>query len=204
MLAAGLVVVSLILFAADPLTAEIEAAIPTYAGVRYQANDVRTKMDLREAVDAAFAYRSTTGTFRGFDARTGTRSDPALAWMDGPLDAGRARPAPALTMAVASASGSAARITALSGSGRVFCIRATDDDRVTWGAGGAAGVVGTAQVRAAEHDALAHCGDTPWTAAAAATTPLAGSCAVASDSDYVMCRAVEAEIMRILATAKPA
>ena len=33
-LAAGLVVVSLILFAADPLAAEIEATIPTYVGVR--------------------------------------------------------------------------------------------------------------------------------------------------------------------------
>ncbi len=202
-LAAGLVVVSLILFAADPLAAEIEATIPTYVGVRYQAHDVRAKMDLREAVDAAFAYRSRTGTFRGFDARTGARSDPALAWMDGPLAAGT-RPAPALTMAVASTTGSAAHITALSGSGRVFCIRATADDRVTWGEGGVAGVVGTAQVRSAEREALAHCGETLWTAAAVATTPLGGSCAVASDSDYVMCRAVEAEIVRILATAKPA
>ena len=51
---------------------------------------------------------------------------------------------------------------------------------------------------------MAHCGETPWTAAAVATTPLGGSCAAASDSDYVMCRAVEAEIVRILATAKPA
>ena len=114
------------------------------------------------------------------------------------------RPAPALTMAVASTTGSArARITALSGSGRVFCIRATADDRVTWGAGGAAGVVGTR--RSARPSARR------WRTAATrpgprppSRRPPGGSCAVASDSDYVMCRAVEAEIVRILATAKPA
>ena len=41
--AAGLVVVGRPLFVADPLTAEIEAATPTYLGVRYQADDVRTE-----------------------------------------------------------------------------------------------------------------------------------------------------------------
>ena len=64
-------------------------------------------------------------------------------------------------------------------------------------------MVGNAQVRAAEREALAHCGDTPWTTAAVATTPSAGPAPRRATVMDMMCRAVEAEIVRILATAKP-
>ena len=100
-LAAGLVVVSLILFAADPLAAEIEATIPTSSGCDTRRTTCAPRWTSARPWTRPSPTASRTGTFRGFDARTGARSDPALAWMDGPLAAGT-RPAPALTMAVAS------------------------------------------------------------------------------------------------------
>src|SRR5213593_3248724 len=85
------------------------------------AQDLRTKLDLRQAVAAMDAYRAAHGTYLGFDAVDGADAAPSLAWVDGARSDASGR-VPYLTMSVVSATDRRGRVAAVSASGTAFCL----------------------------------------------------------------------------------
>jgi len=90
--AVALLAVSMIAVRADPLGVQIATALPTYLGEREVAMDVRTKMNLLEAVGALERYHAEQGTFAGFDAAMGESLAPDLRWLDRLIRARAVRP----------------------------------------------------------------------------------------------------------------
>ncbi len=201
---AGMLMVSLVMFRADPLPIQIGVVLPTYLGERVTEQDVRTKMDLRQAMTAMDAYRSQHGTYRGFDAATGSAADSTLAWHDWPLTADASGSVPVLTMSIVSASGRRARIAALSASGTAFCLERTGTGRLTLGSSIGSEGFGAGDATKALRQAAAHCDSTPWTPAAIRPFPVASLCdGMAPYGSYLICRMVQALSVRIMRQTKP-
>ena len=190
----GLVVVSLAVFRGDPLPTQVATTLPTYLGERIQAQDVRTKLDLRRAIADMDAYAARSGTYRGFDARSGALADPALAWSDG------AAAAPALTVAVVAATGRTARVAALSDSGGAFCVERLPGGDLRYG-----GVAGDGTGAIATLDrAIARCGSTPWSAAAVRRLDASTMCdGIDPQGGYLMCRMVQVLIAQTMTRTRP-
>ena len=192
--AVGVAVISMIVFQGDPLPTQIATALPTYLGERIQAQDVRTKLDLRRAIADMDAYAARTGTYRGFDARAGELADPALAWSDG------AAAASALTVAIAAATGRTARVAAQSDSGGAFCVERLPGGELRYGGAAGDGTGGTTTL----DRAIARCGSTPWSAAAVRRLDPSTMCdGLDPHGGYLICRMVQVLIAQTMARTKP-
>ncbi len=200
----GMLMVSLVMFRADPLPLQISMALPTYLGERITEQDVRTKMDLRQAMTAMDTYRSQHGTYRGFDAATGSVADTSLAWHDWPLKADASGSVPSFTMSIAWASGRRARVAALSYSGTAFCLERTGTGGLTFGSSVGSAEPGAGDATNALKQAVARCGSTGWTSAAIRPFPIATLCdGMAPDGGYLICRMVQALSVSIMRQTKP-
>jgi hypothetical protein len=201
-LAVALLLVSLVLFRADPMPSQVSASIPTYLGLRIHAQDVRAKLDLRRAVAAADAYGSGHGTFAGFDAAAASSADPALEWQDGLPREGNA---PALTISILRASPTEARLSALSESGAAFCIQTSRSGETTFGQASQGGSSPPRPPREVLRAAARACGSTPWTDAAVAMPPTATMCdGLDPTGGYLTCRMVQALTVTTLRRTGPA
>jgi len=197
--AAALLLISIVMFKADPLPVQEGTSLPTYLGERIQAQDVRTKLDLRQAMAASDAYAVRNGSYRGFDAAAGLRMDPTLAWSDGHVASTRSGTVPALTMSIERASGDTARIAARSDGGAVFCMQRTGDGSLRYGRAAGEGDPSLFE------RAIARCGSTPWSASAVRMPDTARMCdGVDRSGGYLICRMVQVLITDTMRRTKPA
>ena len=185
-LAAGLLVVTLIAVRADPLPTQISTVLPTYLGQRELAQDVRVKHNLTAALAAMESYRTTNGTYAGFDAAAGEEAAPELAWQDG-------RTGEELVVGITRATDTRAQVVALSGSGTAFCLQEVGGTR-TVGAAERGGVVA----------ARAACGSAAWTAGELRMFDVEAMCDGMDDQVLTMCRAAQLLVRETLATPAPA
>ena len=200
--AAALLVVSMVMFHADPLPVQVGTSLPTYLGERVQAQDVRTKLDLRQALATMDGFAAANGTYRGFDAKAGGAVDPSLAWSDGHLASNDSEPVRALTMSIESATGGTARIAALSESGTAFCIERTGDGSIRYGSGG--GEPEGERHLAAFERAIVLCGSMPWSQAAVRMPDTTRMCdGLDPSGGYLICRMVQALIVDTMRRTQP-
>jgi hypothetical protein len=178
--AAGLLVVSILAAGLDPLGIEIATSLPTYLGPRILAQDVRTKMNLSQAVDAMESYRAEQGTFRGFDAAAGETLAPELAWSDSATG-------DTLVVRIARTTATTGQVVALSGSGSAFCAE-TARAGATYGVARRVGL------------ARAVCGSEPLDAAALRMIDIETFCDNADDTSIVLCRYVQRLLRETLAS----
>lgn len=178
--AAGLLVVSILAAGLDPLGIEIATSLPTYLGPRVVAQDVRTKMNLTEAIAAMESYRAEQGTFRGFDATAAETLAPELAWSDSPTGE-------TLVVRIARTTATTGQVVVLSGSGSAFCAETT-----------LAGVTyGVARGVALARDA---CESEPLDAAALRMIEIDTFCDNADDTAILLCRMVQRLLRETLAS----
>jgi hypothetical protein len=196
-LAAAALAISLLMFQTDPMPAHVGTNLPTFLGTRALDQDVRTKMDLREAITAMDGYRVDQATYAGFDAATGKKSDPELAWQDGPLAPALNGAWPALRVSVDTATRDTARVVALSASGNAFCLERTAAG-LTYGRGTTTSPEPAKHASQMIRDAITRCGSTRWSASAVRPFPLNDMCG-GRDDGYVICRAVQALLVQIMA-----
>jgi hypothetical protein len=185
-----LLTVSAIVYRADPLPMREAEPLPSYLGYRDRVYDVRARMNLDMAINAAGSYREENGTWRGFDAETAGVLQGQLAWAD---------PAPAtdsdspttdyMTATVSAASKRAVRIITHSQSGDFFCIQRNLDTGVTWGSG------------KTFDEATVDCGSKPWTTRETKPMPQL-DCPSGADG-YLICRMVQVLAIDIMKTSKP-
>lgn len=197
-----ILVVSVLMYASDPVPAWFAQPLPTFSVPRDAANNLRIRMDLQQALSVMDRYRHKHGTYEGFDAMMGSTSDPSLAWFDGigvwsgGLSTPDATGVPDLVMFVIAATRHQAKIAAASASGAGYCIQHTSGGGVTYGtAGGYPSTVSTLRT------AIARCGDTPWTAAT--TQPAPQLTCDPNRSAYLLCRMVQVLIVGIMKGTKP-
>ncbi len=199
--AVALLTISLVMFRADPLPYQEGFSLPTYLGERVQAEDVRTKLDLRLAVATMDTFAVTNGTYREFDAMTGRLADPSLAWSDGHVAPDGSGTVPALTMSIEDTTGRTARVAAMSASGGVFCMERAGDGSIRYGSAEGTGE-GSSAVFAR---AIARCGSTPWSGAAVRMLDTATLCdGVGRSNGYLICRMVQILISNTMRQTKPA
>jgi type II secretory pathway pseudopilin PulG len=191
--AIGLLAVSTIMFHADPLSVQISTSLPTFLGARVRAQDVRTRQNLAVAMEAMSDYRATHGTFRGFDASAGKAQQDALGWTN-LSDVSAANPAAPLSVIVASATDTRARILARSPSGSVFCIGDSAGESRTYAAV-SGGLEGTPP--GALTSALRGCAGAQWTTGLTTSMPTADMCDAVGETSYFMCRMTQALLIDI-------
>jgi hypothetical protein len=193
--AAAVLCLSLVVFVADPLPAQIGTALPTYLGVRGSVGDLRMKMNLRTAMEAMDRYRSETGSYEGFDEAAGVELEPTLAWTT------RSTMTP-LRVWIVDAGTDVARVAGVSDSGNAFCLQRTSDG-LTYGT--ARGEFGGSEQEAALRAAISACDRAPWTDAALQAPPWRTMCTgLDRAGGYLICRMVQALNATTLRHAKPA
>jgi hypothetical protein len=195
--AVAVLLASAIMFIADPMPAHVVVQLPTYLGVRSAAQDLRTKLDLRQAIGAMDAYRALHGTYTGFDAREAADAEPSLAWIDGVRRAD-ASDEPFLTISIVTATDSDARVAALSASGNAFCVERVAGGKLAYGT-----TTFVPRATQAVRQAIATCGATPWTAATVRPIPTATLCDHVGASGYLLCRMVQVFIVETLQRSSP-
>ena len=198
-LAVSLLAVSVIMFRADPLPVQLGSELPTYLGARVQWQDVRARLDLRQAISVADSYAAAHGSPLGFTAAKGAAADHSLAWADlAALPKGV--PAPTLTMVV-SVSKRRTRIGVLSASGAGFCIGRTGrQGALTYGS--VPELLGQSPPSTLGR-AFADCGRAPWTPQLLTALPIGGFCnGMDVSSAYLMCRMVQVLGAKIMTTTK--
>jgi hypothetical protein len=194
--AVGMLTISMIAFHEDPLPAQIGTALPTYLGQRVVVSDLRLKLNLRLAIDAMDLYRAEFGSYRGFDAETGASIEPRLAWTERRTEAETP-----LWMWITPAADDVARVAGVSSSGNGFCLQRTAD-ALTYGE--ASGGYGSFEGGQAMRAAVASCDQTPWSASAVQTPPIATMCdGIDPSGGYVICRMVQVLNVTTLRQTKP-
>jgi hypothetical protein len=191
--AAGVLAVSVVIFVGDPYPIALAEALPTYAGLRTAAQDLRLKMDLRRAMTAVDLDEQ--GNAGPFDAAAGELAVPALAWAPPPMSDRKIQAFPDLTMAVTASPHGSERIAAFSESGRAYCIQRSASGTLTygWGDRPKTGL----PAGGAWHEAVASCGDRPWTSATLAPLPIEEMCDGVSVG-YLICRTVQGMVAETL------
>jgi hypothetical protein len=186
---AGMLLVSLVIFRADPLPDQIGTSLPTYLGARSSVEDLRTRELLFQALTDMDKYRSDHGTYRGFDLATAASLDPELTWQEGLPHSPDGPNIPELTMGIVGASSTTARIVAVSVSGTSYCIQ-HDANGVAYGS--APRIAWNTALPNSLHQAVAACGSAQWTDAALRPFPIATMCSgLDRDSGYLICRMVQ-------------
>jgi type II secretory pathway pseudopilin PulG len=186
---AGMLLVSLIIFRADPLQEQIGVSLPTYVGVRTSVEDLRTRQLLRQALADMDGYRSEHGTYRGFDLAAAASLDPELTWQEGLPHSAEGPNIPELTMGIVGASSTRAQIVAVSLSGTSICIQ-RDGNGISYGS--SPRIAWNTALPSGVSHAVAACGSTPWTDAALRPFPIAAMCdGLDRDSGYLICRMVQ-------------
>jgi hypothetical protein len=195
--AAALLIVSLIAFVADPLPAQVASSLPTYLGLRGVVGDVRTRMNLRLAIQAMDRYRAEVGTYRGFDTEAATTIEPRLAWT------GRASHATEpLWMWIATTHTRVARVVGVSPGGSAICIERTSEG-LTYGS--ASGRFGSGATNRLLHRALRACGAMPWSSSVLQVPPFIATMCDGLDRSggYLICRMVQSLNVTTLSRTKP-
>jgi hypothetical protein len=194
--AVGLLGVTLVMHAFDPLEAQIQTLLPTYLGVRTAVEDLRARMNLHQALDAMNTYARESGTFTGFDARRGSALDPSLSWRDTLRsdDVGLH----SLEVAVTSGSDTRAELATISSSGTAFCLRQDLGAGPTYGSASSEepGTTRSGAIAAA----TASCADSRFTADALTPYPIDSMCVGQGDETIVICRAVQRLLRRTIAS----
>ena len=200
-LGAGSLLVSLVIFRADPLPAQIGVALPTYLGARTTVADLRTRALLWQALGDMDGYRAKHGSYEGFDARTAAEVDPDLVWQRGLPHGPDGTRAPELTMGIVTASDTTARLVAISPTGAAVCIQ-RDAAGITYGTADRRSF-GTAAPNAARRAVLA-CGETPWSPAALRPFPVTSMCdGLGREDGYLICRMVQVVLVDTLERTGP-
>lgn len=186
-LAAGVLVASVVAFRHDPWIYEL----PTFIGKRSLANDVAARMDLMDALGAAKDYRREHGTFEGFRAWDGVARVPGVAWRDRPPLIGDPY-GDQYGVAVLPMGSDEVRLVEVSRSGQAWCLH-LDHRRVTYGGSGPQ--PHTMEQGALVRKAIANCDQAPWSDAALEPPPLP-TCDPADG--YLICRMVTVLMHNIL------
>jgi type II secretory pathway pseudopilin PulG len=193
-LAAGALGVAILMHVFDPLGIQIATALPTFLGARNAVQDLRTKMNLEEALAAMDSYREDTGSFAGFDADHGSSFSPDLTWRTSGLSASELHP---LEVDILSATPTGAALAAVSPSGNAFCVRENSNGSPTFG-------VATPKRHGSQKltvsTAMGACGSTPWTPEELRPFPIESFCDGVVDDSILMCRAVQRSMRQTLAT----
>ncbi len=199
---AGMLLVSLVIFRADPLPDQIGASLPTYLGARSSVADLRTRQLLRQAITDMDGYRSDHGTYRGFDPAAAASLDRELTWQEGLPHGANGPKIPELTMGIVGASSTTARIVAVSPSGTSYCIQ-HDANGVAYGS--APRISWNTALPSALHQAVAVCGSILWTDAAVRPFPITTMCVgLDRDSGYLICRMVQVIMKQTMERTGPA
>jgi hypothetical protein len=186
---AGILLVSLVIFRADPLPDQIGASLPTYIGARSSVADLRTRQLLRQALTGMDEYRREHGTYRGFDLAAAASIDPELTWQEGLPHSAAGPNIPELTMGIVGASSTRAQIVAVSLSGTSICIQ-RDGNGITYGS--SPRIAWNTALPSGVSHAVAACGSRPWTDAALRPFPIGTMCVgLDRDSGYLICRMVQ-------------
>ena len=195
-IAVGLVAVSVVAANGDPLPAQLSAPFPTYSGIRQRADDARAVHNLLDAVRAFDVHRATYGPTVRFDAAAGRARDDRMRWHDG------VAPNDTLTLLVLASTPSLVRLATVSASGTAFCAEATRDDDWRPAYGSSAGVRAASTPKATMRAAVANCGDAPLTDASIPDLPVASLCDGVDQEGIIICRSVQDQVRRILASAR--
>ncbi len=193
-LAAGALGVAILMHVFDPLGIQIATALPTFLGARNAVQDLRTKMNLEEALTAMDSYRSDTGSFAGFEADRASSLSSGLTWRTSGLSASELHP---LEVDILSATPKGAAIAAVSPSGTAFCVREIANGSPTFGV---ATPTRHGSQKLTVSTAMGACGSTPWTPAELRPFPVNSFCDGIADDSIMMCRAVQRSMRQTLAT----
>lgn len=191
-IAAGLLAVSVVIFVGDPSPVAFAEVLPTYGGLRAATQDLRVRMNLRQAMTAMTTYRAEHGTVRGFDGVAGAKADASLVWLPPPANERQMQAFQASAIAVVPSRLHAPRLIAVSESGRAFCLQRSTDGRLTFGTGDRTRK-GSFPAAGAWREAMATCGDHAWTSTTLSSPPIDGMCD-GLDVGYLLCRSVQALI----------
>lgn len=192
--ASGLLVVSIIMARNDPLNVWISTALPTYLGVRDQAQDVRTRIELRASLEALEEYQRKYGSDRSVDLEAMRRIDPTLSFVEGSpyIDE---REAVSVPVFIIRSDDRVTRLAKQSPSGDAFCLERRGD-HLTYGEGKSHPADSPSDPRiSAIEAAIENCHDRPWTASATKYDPLP-DCST-PDGNLIICRMVQALIVGI-------
>jgi hypothetical protein len=190
----GLLLIAVLAVAFSPLPAQLAEALPTYAGLRSGAQDLRAKMNLEQGLAAMDSFRTARGSYAGFGAAAGRRVEPGLAWQDRlPTRFGAGA---TLTVHVIAAEPRRAELVTLSESGSAFCIRearaAGHRAAITYGVGLSSGAArASGRPGSAVAAAVAACGSIPWSPAAVRPIDISSICDLASERSQLACQAVK-------------
>jgi hypothetical protein len=140
------------------------------------------------------AYRAIHGTYRGFNAASGTAADPSLVWKDGLPPSGSdsefGEP-----VGIVVARDREAQIAAFSASGAAFCLQRAEVG-LTYGRGPR---TGTGDVpEAVLKEAIVACGSIPWSADAVRRFPFETMCIDAGSERYLICRVMQAYMTQVM------
>jgi hypothetical protein len=186
-LGVGLVLATVVAAASDPGSIAISTTLPTFLGVRVAAQDARAVANLGLALDALGTFEATHGSSDGFDAATGERLAPELAWADG-------FPTEELAVGVQRDPDGAVRVLVHSGSGAALCGRLGDGPTF-----GSVPPPNGGPMHAAR-SAIAVCGTEPLTLAATRPPDVARLCAGIDDGAILICRRVQDLVARVSAS----
>jgi hypothetical protein len=189
-LAAALLVTCLIAVRYDPLQVEIAISLPTYLGARDAVADQTTKQRLDDALGVVAAY-AADHDMAGFDATTGARAGGSLRWIDGLPSAAAGERPPGRSVSVLPVAGGV-QLVALSGSGHGICVQAGSHGRSTFGVSSVQGGWSAAMA-----DAVRHCTDRAFDAAALRPFPIESLCNDVGDESIMICRAVQRLLRRM-------
>jgi type IV pilus assembly protein PilA len=123
----------------------IAIALPTFLGARDRANDRAAQSNLRNGLAAAKTFFTDSDVYTGFDAAAGKAIEPSLNWVNGTPATGQVGINPASTA-------TQVELTALSASGKWFCVKDVSTTGTTYNTGGSA----------AEATAITACTGTKW------------------------------------------
>lgn len=194
--AIALILIAVISYQADPGPVSLSPHIPA----RNRAIDLRTKMNLRLAMRAMDSYFAEHGTYEGFDAIRGAKSDGSLVWQDG-LVGEPFGLVPHLVMAITSSSSRKAQLVTPGGNG-AFCIQHERGHPLTWGtARWRPSPFSSASLLRSLRSARDDCSTRRWTPKT--LNPLPPMRCATRESDYLLCRLVEALIGKIMSHTKP-
>jgi type IV pilus assembly protein PilA len=110
----------------------IAIALPTFLGARDRANDRAAQSNLRNGLAAAKTFFTDSDVYTGFNAAAGAAIEPSIRWLDGAgATVGQVGINPASTA-------TQVELTALSASGKWFCVKDVSTTGTTYNTGGSA------------------------------------------------------------------